>query len=51
MKNTNEILKEKVATKLGNTLINVGEASTRGCLIFGSYEPKVSVELLKSMMK
>lgn len=51
MKNMNKNLKEKIATKLGSTLINVGEASTRGCVIWGSYEPKVSVELLKSMMK
>lgn len=51
MKSMNENLKEKVASKLGSKLINVGEASTRGCWFWGSYEPKVSVELLKSMMK
>lgn len=51
MKNMNNNLKEKLIDKLGNTIINMGEKSTRDCVIFGIYEPEISIELLKSTMK
>lgn len=49
--NTESNLKEMVSKKLGDALIKVGEKSTSTCILLGVYEPKVSVELLKSMMK
>lgn len=44
-------MKKTAVEKLGNVLINLGEKSTRDCLFYGVYEPKMSVELLKNINK
>lgn len=47
----NKKIEEKIATKLGRTLMDVGEKSTRDCWLFGNYEPKISVELIRNINK
>lgn len=44
-------MKKTAVEKLGNALINLGEKSARDCFLIGVYEPKISVELLKSINK
>ncbi len=50
MKSMNN-LKQTVTQKLGKTLMDLGEKSGRECLLVGIYEPKISIELLKSLNK
>lgn len=44
-------MKKTAVEKLGNALVNLGEKSARDCWFYGVYEPKMSVELLKSVNK
>lgn len=50
MKSMNN-LKQTFTQKLSKTLIDLGEKSARDCVLFGVYEPKISVELLKNISK
>jgi cyclic lactone autoinducer peptide len=50
MKFMSKETEQKAIKKLGQALIKIGEKSTSDCILLGVYEPKVSVELLKSMM-
>lgn len=42
---------EKVALKLGQASIRLSERSFSSCFDFFSYEPKISVELLKTTIE
>lgn len=44
-------MKKIAVEKLGNALVNLGEKSARDCMFYGVYEPKMSLELLKSINK
>lgn len=42
---------EKVTVKIGEESIKLSEKSVDYCLFFFSYEPKISIELLKANKK
>jgi cyclic lactone autoinducer peptide len=42
---------EKIVKGIGEATIKVGEKSVSKCIIFGIYEPKVSIEVLKENIK
>lgn len=49
--NTGERLSEKIINGICEVSIKIGENSRGRCSFFGSYEPKIPIELLKEKNK